>query len=148
MSEIKNFLKRVEMFINLSDVMLDKVAILCQARSFSADSTIIERNSPADNFFLIREGTVEIITAPDQEETEMIDGVVVTLGKGQSFGEMSLVDSGARSATVRAATNTDLYEINSQSFIDLCETDTDLGYQVMRNVAVDLSFKLRYRNLI
>jgi CRP-like cAMP-binding protein len=148
MSEIKDFLKRVEMFINLSDTMLDKVAALCQARSFSASNTIIERNSPADNFFLIKEGTVEIITAPDQEETEIIDGVVVSLGRGQSFGEMSLVDSGARSATVKAATNTELYEIDSRRFLELCETDTDLGFQVMRNIAVDLSFKLRYRNLI
>ena len=148
MSEIKDFLKRIEMFIGLSDEMLDKVAEFCRPKTFSANSTIIERNSPADNFYLIREGTVEIITAPDGENRQASDPVVVTLGTGQSFGEMSLVDSGTRSATVKATTDTTLYEVDSERFRELCEMDTDLGYQVMRNIAVDLSFKLRYRNLI
>lgn len=146
MSEIKDFLKRFELFIGLSDEMLDTVVELCQPKKFVADNTIVERNSPADNFFLIRNGTVEIITAASDGSST--DSVVVTLGTGQTFGEMSLVDSGARSATVKAATETDLYEIDSVQFRDLCETDTDLGYQVMKNIAVDLSFKLRYRNLI
>jgi CRP-like cAMP-binding protein len=148
MSEIKDFLKRIEMFIGLSEEKLDKVAVFCRPRTFAPNSIVIERNSPADCFYLIEDGTVEIITAPDSQGEGGSDGVVVTLGKGQSFGEMSLVDSGARSATVKATTETKLYEINSDRFRELCETDTDLGYQVMRNIAVDLSFKLRSRNLI
>jgi len=145
MSKIKDFLKHVEMFIGLSDEMLEKVAEFCQAKTFAPDSTIIERSSPADSFYLIQEGTVEIITSSDDN---LSDSVVVTLGKGQSFGEMGLVDSGARSATVRAVTEIRLYGIDCLTFRELCETDTDLGYQVMRNIATDLSFKLRYRNLI
>jgi len=146
MSEIKQFLKRFELFIGLSDEMLDKVVELCQVKKFTPGATIVERNSAADNFFLIREGTVEIITAAGDGSSS--DSVIVTLGKGQTFGEMSLVDSGARSATVNSATEVSLYEINSAAFRTLCEKDTDLGYQIMKNIAVDLSFKLRYRNLI
>jgi CRP/FNR family cyclic AMP-dependent transcriptional regulator len=148
MSEIKDFLKHFEMFIGLSEEKLDKVAVFCRPRTFAPDSIIIERNSPADCFYLIEDGTVEIIATPDRQVEGAADGVIVTLGKGQSFGEMSLVDSGARSATVRATTETKVYEIDSHRFRELCETDTDLGYQVMRNIAIDLSFKLRSRNLI
>jgi CRP/FNR family cyclic AMP-dependent transcriptional regulator len=148
MSEIKDFLKHFEMFIGLSEEKLDKIGVFCQPRTFAPDSIIIERNSPADCFYLIEDGTVEIITASGRQDEGAADGVIVTLGKGQSFGEMSLVDSGARSATVRATTETKVYEIDSHRFRELCETDTDLGYQVMRNIAIDLSFKLRSRNLI
>jgi CRP-like cAMP-binding protein len=148
MSEMKDFLKRFEMFIGLSDEMLDEVTVLCDPQTYPASSIVIERNSPPDNFYLIEEGTVEILTAPGREAEQRTDAVVVTLGKGQSFGEMGLVDSGPRSATVRAATQTKLVAIGCEEFLKLCETDTDLGYQVMRNIAVDLSFKLRYRNLI
>ncbi len=147
MSEMKRFLKGIEMFIGLSDEQLDKVAALCSPNQFETHSTIIELNSPPDNFFLIQAGTVEILTAPE-EETQKSDGVVVTLGKGQSFGEMGLVDSGKRSATVKATTPATMLSINCKEFINLCEADPYLGYQVMRNIAVDLSFKLRYRNLI
>ncbi len=148
MSDVKSFLKRVEMFIGLSDEMLSKVETLCNSEVYKSDEIIIERNSSPNNFYFIQDGTVEIITAANNDAQELVDSVVVTLGTGQSFGEMGLVDSGARSATVKAVTNTKLLAVNCQNFLKLCETDTDLGFQVMRNIAVDLSFKLRYRNLI
>lgn len=149
MSEIKTFLKRIEMFIGLSDKMLDEVTDLVNLETYQANNIIIERNSPPLNFYIIQEGTVEIITGPEEQiKNRRGGGVVVTLGKGQSFGEMGLVDNGARSATVKAGTDTKLLSINCKKFVDLCETDTGLGYNVMRNIAIDLSFKLRYRNLI
>jgi CRP/FNR family cyclic AMP-dependent transcriptional regulator len=146
MADIKNFLKQVEMFIGLSEPMLDEVVKLCQPAIYKADRTIVERNSAPTHLYLIQEGTVEIVTAsPDSPGAE---AVVVTLGKGQSFGEMGLVDNGMRSATVRAITPTQLLAIDCAHLRNLCETNTDLGYQVMRNIATDLSFKLRNRNLI
>ena len=148
MSEIKDFLKRIEMFIGLTDETLETIAGLCRPQTCPAGAVIIERNSPPDDFYLIRQGTVEILTSPNEPVEGDDDSVVVTLGKGQSFGEMGLIDSGRRSATVRAATDVDLLAINCRDFLSLCETDTTIGYHVMRNIAVDLSFKLRYRNLI
>lgn len=146
MSEIKGFLKNIELFIGLTDPMLEKVAALCSAETYDPHSIIIQHQDPADKFYLIEEGTVEILTG--DTSGPHADAVVVTLGKGQVFGEMALIDSGRRSATVRTATQAQLYAIDCAAFMELCETDTDLGYQVMRNIAVDLSFKLRYRNLI
>jgi CRP-like cAMP-binding protein len=148
MSQVKDFLKNIEMFIGLSEAMLTEVAKLCQPQSFPADSIIVERNSAPTHLYLIREGTVNIITALQGENAGSTEGVVVTLGTGQSFGEMGLVDNGARSATVKAATPIDLLAINCEQFRSMCETNTNLGYQVMRNIAADLSFKLRNRNLI
>ena len=148
MSEIKDFLKSIEMFIGLTDDMLDQVAGFCQLETYDSGQVIVERNSPADDFYLIREGTVEILATVDAQKDDSRKGVVVTLGKGQSFGEMSLIDSGSRSATVVAATPVSLYAVSCAKFRNLCETNTDVGYNVMRNIATDLSFKLRYRNLI
>ena len=62
--------------------------------------------------------------------------------------EMALVDQGPRSATVRAISDsTIVLTIDRQAFMDLCEANHHLGYIVMRNMAADLSFKLRHRNL-
>lgn len=135
------------MFIGLSDEALDKVAQLCTPKTYPPDAIIVKYNAPPDNFFLIQDGTVEIITDPEETEDKS-DSVVVTLGTGQSFGEMGLVDSGTRSATVKTTTHTSVLAIDCQVFLALCESDTDLGYHIMRNIAADLSFKLRYRNLI
>jgi CRP/FNR family transcriptional regulator, cyclic AMP receptor protein len=148
MLEVTRFLEKVDLFSGLSADMLEKVAELCQPQRYQAGSAVIERGDPPDNFYLVRSGTVRILTAPENEAERFVEAVVITLGRGQSFGEMGLIDSGPRSATVKAATGTDVYMINCKQFRNLCEADTTLGYRIMRNIAADLSFKLRYRNLI
>ena len=150
MSEIKEFLRTLDMFNGLSDEELSSVAALCSEASYKAGDIILNIKDPTENFYLIRSGTVQIITNPDILETkpELADAVMVNLGQGQSFGEMGLVDHGARSATVRAGSDTEVYAINCNQFQELCFQDTHLGFLVMRNIAADLSFKLRYRNLI
>jgi len=61
---------------------------------------------------------------------------------------MALIDRGKRSATVRCSqNNTVLHSIQGDAFTALCEENTAIGYVIMRNMAVDLSFKLRHRNL-
>jgi CRP-like cAMP-binding protein len=148
MSDVIEFLEQVDLFGGLTGGMLAKVAEMCRPQTFEADSVIIERGSPPENFYLVRTGTAKILTAPEDKAKEYVEATVITLGKGQSFGEMGLIDSGPRSATVKAATDTELYVINCKQFRELCETDTTVGYRIMRNIAADLSFKLRYRNLI
>ncbi len=150
MSEAKEFLRTLDMFNELSDEELSSVAALCSEASYKVGDVILNLNDPTENFYLIRSGTVQIITNPDILETkpELADAVMVNLGEGQSFGEMGLVDRGARSATVRAGSDTEVYAINCNQFQELCYEDTHLGFLVMRNIAADLSFKLRYRNLI
>ena len=150
MSDKKEFLKQLDVFNELSDQELASVAALCREASFKAGDIILAIKDPADSFFVIRRGNVQIITDSDALEAkpELIDALMVSLGKGQTFGEMSLVDRGARSATVRAGSDTDVYMIDCDEFLNLCYENTHLGFLVMRNIAADLSFKLRYRNLI
>lgn len=148
MSNITNFLKRVDLFSGLSDVMLNNVAGLCQPQIYNADSIIIRQDTSPDNFYLIQEGTVQIVTATETESPHFSNAALILLGNGQTFGEMGLIDHGPRSATVKAVTDTEVLVIECQPFRELCDADTDLGYKIMQNIAADLSFKLRYRNLI
>jgi CRP-like cAMP-binding protein len=61
---------------------------------------------------------------------------------------MSLVDQGPRSASVRAIQEPTVVQvIRHDDFLDLCQRNTHIGYVVMFNMAADLSFKLRHRNL-
>jgi CRP-like cAMP-binding protein len=61
---------------------------------------------------------------------------------------MALVDRGPRSATVRAISKETIVQVISRDdFEELCEKNHHLGYVVMRNIAADLSFKLRHQHL-
>jgi CRP-like cAMP-binding protein len=75
--------------------------------------------------------------------------VVVSLGPGQIIGEMALVDQGPRSASVRATSNPTVVQAIQRADLDaLCQQETRIGYVIMRNLAADLSFKMRHRNLL
>ena len=61
---------------------------------------------------------------------------------------MSWIDRGVRSGTVKVLSET--AEVASVSFEDLdalCRKHTQIGYLVTRNIAADLSFRIRQQNL-
>ncbi len=140
--QLEEILKSVELFDGLTAEDVKAVAAVCQAHEFEAGETIAEQGSPGAEMFIIEAGFVEVaVQSPDNNRR-----VIVNLGSGQTVGEMSLMDQGPRSATVRAISSpTRVQAIRQADFEALCERNTRIGYVVMRNVAADLSFRLRQR---
>ncbi len=74
--------------------------------------------------------------------------VVTELYRGQAFGEMALVDQGIRSATIRVSEdNTSVLRLSRARLMKLCDENTDLGYRLMKNLAIDLATKMRNTDL-
>ncbi len=74
---------------------------------------------------------------------------IATLRRGQSFGEIALVDQGLRSATAQIAQDhTRLLIIHRDKLMTTCEAYPDLGYQLMLNLAADLALKIRSTSLL
>lgn len=145
-------LKRVEILIGLTDEQLARVAAICETKTYGDQDIIVRVNEPSDEIYVIHKGSAEVVLSGGHVTAESLAApgprAVISMGQGQIFGEMALIDMGPRSATVRCTGNkTELYVIHRDDFIRLCEQDSDLGYKVMRNLAADLSFKLRHRNL-
>ena len=145
-------LRRVEVLAGLTDQELTRVGAICRKVTFDAQDIIVREGEPSDDVYVIHEGSVEIVLDEGRVTAETLAApgpqAIVSLGQGQVFGEMALIDKGPRSATVRCtADGSELYVIRRDDFIRLCDQDTDIGYKVMRNLAADLSFKLRHRNL-
>jgi CRP/FNR family transcriptional regulator, cyclic AMP receptor protein len=146
MGDLDNVLKNAELFDGLSPTELQSIAGISQEKRFRAGETITRQGDEDDHLFVVSEGFVEVSLSGPLPESD--SRAVVHLGRGQIFGEMALVDQGPRSATVRStADNTVVQAIGRQAFMDLCDRNHHLGYVVMRNMAADLSFKLRHRNL-
>lgn len=141
--ELIEILRGVELFEGLSDEELEKVATLCLKRTFHQNQIIAKQGSHGEELFIIQEGFVEVAV-----ETASSRKVIVNLGTGQTVGEMSLIDQGRRSATVTALSSPTIVQIiEQQDFADLCESECHIGYIVMHNIATDLSFRLRQRNI-
>ena len=149
---IINLLQRSELFAGLKPEQIEQIAALGHEVVYNnAGDVIIGEGDPSDEIYIICSGMVEVEvskgTIPDVPGPPHLSSLV-RLGQGQLFGEMALVDRGARSATVRCVEDgTVLYVIPRQDFWALCDGNHHIGYVVMRNIAFDLSFKLRHRNL-
>jgi CRP/FNR family cyclic AMP-dependent transcriptional regulator len=142
---IVQLLKKVEILNSLSESQLEKVAELCREQTCNADDIIFKENDKSSELYLIQDGLVEITLSVPEPGAEQS---IVTLGKGQIFGEVALVDEGPRTASARCiADGTRLWVAKRADFISLCEKDTSIGFLVMKSIAADLSFKLRLVNL-
>ncbi len=142
--ELVQVLAGVALCSGLSPSQLASLAAISHREVYKTDAVIFNQNDAGEKMYLITRGQVEI---------RLNDGsggnyTTIYLGQGQIFGEMALLDQGARSATVVAIEEeTELYAISADAFVNLCQADTAIGYIIMRNMALDLSFKLRHQNL-
>jgi len=137
-------LHKARIFSGLSQNELERIATLCQQRVYSRGDVVLSEGESSRELFIIGQGMVEVsISMPEQDSTPLIN-----LGAGQVVGEMALVDQGARSATVKAMHDeTVVHVAPHDAFLQLCEEDNHIGFVVMRNLAAEMSLKLRYRNI-
>lgn len=149
MNSLVNFLKQSDIFYQLTPTQLELVANLCQEVTFNAGDVIFQENSGSKELYVIAQGEVDIlINRTGTGDLEKKETVVARLRRGQSFGEVALVDEGLRSASARSAQkDTRLLVIQRDKLIMLCETYPQLGYRLMYNLAADLAMKIRNTDL-
>lgn len=145
MDDLKNILRNVMLFASLTDDELMSVAKICKEKTLKRGDLLAEQGTMGDELFIVMDGFVEVSVVGGTGDASHI---LVNLGSGQIIGEMALIDQGPRSATVRAISDPTIVQvIRREDFDALCEQNTRIGYIVMKDIAADLSFKLRQRNL-
>jgi len=152
MINIVNYLKQSDIFYQFTPTQLEMVANLCQELVYQTGEIIFKENSGSKELYIIAQGEVEILINPSNMGSSAVSNhagsVIATLRRGQSFGEVALVDEGLRSASAKAAQKeTRLLVISRDKLIMLCETYPQLGYRLMYNLAADLAMKVRNTDL-
>ena len=104
----------------------EQIARLLKVRPFAKGETVIMEGSGGAAFFLIDAG----------QATVSSKGVhVATLGPGDYFGELALIDGGPRSATVTAATDLVCYGLTFWEFRPLIERNGAIGWKLLEALA-------------
>ncbi|PAY07294.1 hypothetical protein CK489_16010 [Bradyrhizobium sp. UFLA03-84] len=94
---------------------------------FGVDDVIFEEGSTGRELFVVLDGTVDIAKIDGGNKT-----VIVSLGKGEFFGEMAVIDGSARSATaIAAAPATRVMRINHARFVYLVSQQPAFALMVM-----------------
>ncbi len=153
MGEYTQILRQTDIFYRFTPEQVKLVSELCEEKTFNMGEIIFEENSDSDELYIIAQGEIEILVNPalvsDQPAQAGKPVTIATLRRGQSFGEVALVDRGLRSATARAAqNNTRFLVIPRAALMKLCDKHPELGYRLMRNLAADLALKIRTTDLL
>jgi CRP-like cAMP-binding protein len=105
---------------------------------FDVGEVIFAEGSTGRELFVVLDGQVEIAKVAGTSKT-----VIVTLGKGEFFGEMAVIDGSSRSATAIAAVpNTRVMRINHARFVYLVSQQPAFALMIMDA----LSKRLRVSN--
>jgi CRP/FNR family transcriptional regulator, cyclic AMP receptor protein len=104
-------------------------------REYKAGDVIFREGDPAEELFIVKSGTVEI---------RLGNRLLDTVPERSIFGEMALIDPGARNATAVAATDAMIVPVSEKQFLFLVSRTPYFALNVMRVLAR----RLRTTNLL
>ncbi|MHB8512773.1 MAG: cyclic nucleotide-binding domain-containing protein [Actinomycetota bacterium] len=129
-ADIVEMLEQVKLFRGLNRSQLAKVARVTDVRKARAGEKVVRegtfRSGGGPAFFMIAEGTADVIVRGKK---------VATLHEGDSFGEMTLLDGQARSATVTAKTDMILYRLLAWHFTKLIKSEPAVAIALLKTLA-------------
>jgi CRP-like cAMP-binding protein len=103
------------------------IAAIVREELLPARAVVYRQGDPSDACYVVVQGSVEIQIGPEgQEETTL-----AVIGRGQSFGEMALLDGGPRAASVVTLEPTNLLAIPRDGWLALIEADPTLSARVL-----------------
>ena len=106
----------------LNEEQLIQTTARLARHKFEPGQIIVRQGDPADNFYIISKGQVEIV----REQSDGGQPILVTrLGSGQYFGEIGLLHGGKRTATVRAAEDVEVLALDRDTFRELMTESGD-----------------------
>jgi CRP/FNR family transcriptional regulator, cyclic AMP receptor protein len=115
----------MRLFGACSREQLTQIAHLFEETARPAGSVLVREGDPGSEFFVILDGAASASVG---------DELVRTLGPGDFFGEMSLLERAPRSATITAETDLDLLVMDARSFSSLVEAAPSVGVRMMRTM--------------
>ena len=119
-------LRQVPLFADLSDEDLGRLARQMKERRFKEGAEVTTEGAGGAGFFVIVEGNANVSVGGEQR---------ATLGPGDYFGEIALIDEGARTATVTADTELRCYGMTSWEFRPLVEMDARIAWKLLQAMA-------------
>jgi len=97
-------LARVPLFAELSPQELERIGAVAVPRSFPKGVRVFHEGDSSDACYIVREGDLRVTRQhPDGRAIAL-----ATLGPGDFFGELAMIDGGARSASVETLAETEL----------------------------------------
>jgi CRP-like cAMP-binding protein/Zn-dependent protease len=114
--EAASMIDELPLFDDVPVEVLNDLAGRVRLRSVARGQAVVRQGERSDAFYVVRRGTLQAV----EEDPETGDERALrVLGRGESFGELGLLESQPRAATVRALEEAEVFEIDKGTFDQL-----------------------------
>jgi CRP/FNR family cyclic AMP-dependent transcriptional regulator len=126
MSAPIELLQRVPLFKGLSEKQLRNLSSEFTERQFTEGQELTAEGAGGAGFFVIESGTAEVTVEGETRGT---------LGAGEYFGEIALIDGGTRTATITATSDGVAYGLTKWQFKPLVEGNGEIAWPLLETMA-------------
>jgi MFS superfamily sulfate permease-like transporter len=133
-------LRDIDFLAGIDESGLDRLGRLLTQREFAKGETICSEGDEGDRMWLLAKGSVSVRLSLGNGRGYRR---ITSLARGTTLGEMALVESARRSATVVADEPVICYELQRSGFDRLLADDPDLATRLLTNLSRELARRLR-----
>ncbi|HSK86860.1 MAG TPA: HEAT repeat domain-containing protein [Anaerolineales bacterium] len=123
-------LREIPIFADLSPEDLKLVAEIAREEWYPRDTDIFHQGEEGDMMFVIVEGRLRVLRSMNGVEQELAQR-----GPGEFFGEMAIIESAPRSATLCALTDVRVLSIDGEMFKGILHERPDVAFAVLRSLS-------------
>ena len=134
-------LRNVKLFENLTEDEIAIVAKEMKEKDFGANVRVFEERSAGDELYIIKKGKVEITLTRDESVL-----VLAELGEYSFFGEMAVLTSKVRSASVTTVEPCSFYILKSNKLLSLVDSHPRIAANIFMALAEVLSNRIAKTN--
>jgi CRP-like cAMP-binding protein len=125
MADVEETLAQIPMFSGIKEKELKKLGKRLSERSFNEGDEITKEGESGIGFFVIEDGNATVSVGGE---------IVRTLGPGDHFGEIALIDSGPRSATIVAGTDLRCRGMSAWEFKPFVEEHPEVAWALLETL--------------
>jgi len=136
------FLQQQPLFGGVDDQAMRAIMPLLREENFASGELIVREGDRGDSLFVICSGSVEVLKSCPEADTPLGERIAV-LRVGDVIGEMELIDTQNRSASVRALEPVSTLALSNGDLFRIYESDLPTFSLLVLNLARELSRRLR-----
>lgn len=139
-----NFLKKVELFGNLTVEELSNIEMLLQKKSYSKNTLLFSENNPRRNIYLIYQGEVELFQRTPFGKEKRLS----FFSQYDFLGEGALIDDSPHSTSARALLDTTIYILECKKLKEILTENGSLAIKLFSTISRVISRRLKRTNTL
>ena len=136
--ELKCILAELRFSAELPAEVLDQLAATTTIQSVSAGQIVFREGATSGSLYLVREGRIALeMNVPGRDMVR-----ILTLGPGEMMGWSALLGQGGMTTSAVAVQDSELVVVAADGLRELCASNHEFGFHLMRQMATALSRRL------